>query len=705
MMMVVLSHTINLSEKQTREELAANDDAMIKLLAEISNSALFSMELGELQSKIDLLKDNIRISKIMVADERGLVVVSSNFMDVGSPMPEFFDNHGNYYWRQIELRDFSGRRGHLAIQFNNNQLLDSISSIRKTGIVLAAIGIAIIAVAGIISGFLLTRRLENVTQLAKKLSEGNYDVSMDVPGNDEISVLAKSFNDMAFHIKRHVNELEDSRVDLRKARDNLERRVKERTLELAIELEERKRAEAQLSTAKEQAEQANQTKSQFLANMSHEIRTPMNAILGFSQVIQSDVNLPSKHRKHIDAIRRAGDHLLGIINDILDISKIEAGAMHVVNEDFDLVDLIDGMAQMFSMRCRDKKINWVLEKDMDSLPFTWVNSDQGKIRQIIINLVGNAIKFTERGMVKLAVHYKSDEFFFEVMDTGPGIDPTMLKRIFEPFQQAKEGLSVGGTGLGLSISKKEAEILGGNIFVESNLGKGTVFTLCLPLERANEGSPQQQHNGSLYRIKGDQEVRALVVDDVVDNRHVLCHALKNANILYFEAENGQQAIDMVPICNPDIIFMDIRMPVMDGIEALKIIKNKYADRNIAVVAATASSLSVTREQYLSKGFDDYLGKPFRFQLVYEVVKNLLNVDFEVATFPANTSISDEQFDVDQELLEGLLYAVDRNLISDIKDKVSNLQGSFAEQVMNYVRSYDMDGLCAFLKRVENDKCA
>jgi two-component system, sensor histidine kinase and response regulator len=498
---------------------------------------------------------------------------------------------------------------------------------------------------------------------------------------------------------------------------------KESLLSIAIrDITRRKQADdhirnlnRQLEKTAAEAEAANQAKSAFLSTMSHEIRTPMNAILGYAQLMLRDPIQGTDAKTNLQIIVRSGEHLLALINDVLDMSKIAAGRTELHPSTFNLSGLLDDLAAMFRLRAEAKALRFEMVFDGESVPY--VVADERKIRQVLINLLGNAIKFTESGQIQMHVtlgQRKDDRLWLSarVADTGPGISEEDQKNLFQPFSQAKRSLNVqGGTGLGLAISRQFARLIGGDVTVTSNPGIGSTFRLEIPIDRGDPAVVvRRAAPRSVIAIRDGQEVpRILVVDDQLDNRNWLLKLLTSIGFSVAGAENGEAAIQKWKDWNPRLILMDVHMPVMDGLEATRRIKADPRGKETIIIALTASVMVDDRERVFQSGADDFVAKPCREDDLLEKIRATLNIAYDYEKWNGSASeavigvpaLSVENLkQLPRELIEELLNATfsgNKRLLEELILKLRQAGDSSAHALQQLADRYEYDTLTQVLE--------
>ena len=459
----------------------------------------------------------------------------------------------------------------------------------------------------------------------------------------------------------------------------------DRYLATLIDNTERNRANNELIKAKEAAEAANQAKSLFLASMSHELRTPLNAILGFSSMLAGEENATPDHREKLSIINRSGLHLLSMINDVLDLSKIEAERIELQENPFDLVALIKEISVMIQSRATEKGLSMAVE--VESVSFPYINTDMGKLRQILINLLNNAAKFTDEGgvAIRCSVHPITEKpnrghIVIEVEDTGPGIDPARQAKIFDPFVQERDVPERKGTGLGLYICKRYAELMGGTIELESEVGKGSLFRVRLPAKFAAAADVKTSVDDK-PRVIGlaatDKTWRIIVADDNRENLLLLKSLLEEVGFFVIEAKNGQEAVAAFKEAAPDLIWMDMRMPVMDGYEAVRQIRRCPGGDTIPIIAITASAFREQRQEILTAGCDDMIIKPFQAHEIFEAMGRLLDIKYIYE--PKSEAAPARGHEV--ELTAAMLADLPEELLQELRQKALTLNREAALEVI------------------------
>ncbi len=508
-------------------------------------------------------------------------------------------------------------RGLLSIKLPASVMADRIwNSFLQTAIIHFIGFILIFILVTFIIRSHVARPLESLVNGMQVIGQGDYTQRVKTYAG-EFAVLGNTFNTMAGQISEQQEHLQNLNVQL-------EQQIQERTAALKM------------------AEAANQAKSEFLANMSHELRTPLNGILGYAQIFARDKSFSDKQQEGIHIIQRSGEYLLTLINDILDFSKIEANCVELYPTNFHLEDFLQSTLAPFKMRARDKHIAFVYE-ELSSLP-TGLYADEKRFRQVLINLLGNAVKFTKHGGVTFTVSYTVGQIHFQVIDTGIGIIKEDLAKIFQPFQQAGDKhYRPDGTGLGLSITQKLVNLMGGDLQVESTLGKGSLFAVTLPVAEAREVVKSGHHaNKPVILGCAGPSRKILVADDKWENRSVLINLLKPLGFDILEATHGQECLDLLYSHHPDLILTDLVMPVMDGFETVRKIRQSDGFKELPVIAVSASVFDLDSQSHAA-GFDTFLMKPIDAEVLLEKLQKYLELTwiYEQAVVPAEATQSAE----------------------------------------------------------------
>ncbi|MEG4105493.1 ATP-binding protein [Microcoleus sp. S13_C5] len=582
---IILKDLLVLENPQAKiAEYATEKQKVLSTLDEMHKLSSETKELEIVYRKyqiLDRLATEINQS-VLVKNSLLMTDIKEDYKAINS-----FSRDINFFTSKI-IRIFQQEQK-LAIEAGKN--LNQTEQFVKWGILV----FTFLVLAGLFFLILLpaVRSIKKLQQGVATIREGDLDYRLDIQTGDEVEELAKEFNRMTIKLAESYRDLEEK---------------------------------------KEYANAANQAKSEFLANMSHELRTPLNGILGYAQILGRSKFIPEKERHGINIIHQCGSHLLTLINDVLDLSKIEARKLELSPKGIYLPSLLQGVVEIFQIRVQQKSINFYYEPDAN-LP-SGIIADEKRLRQVLINLLGNGIKFTDKGSVTLKVERLDSNsnqlsfthLRFSVIDTGVGIATEDMPKLFRTFEQVGDrSRQAEGTGLGLAISQQIVQLMGGHIQVQSQLGEGSQFFFEVELPLTNDWIQQQIDDaGNIISYNGTLK-RLLIIDDRWENRSVILNLLEPLGFVVREAKNGQEGLEKMRGQLPDLVITDLAMPIMNGFEMLKQLRNDEQLKHLKVVVSSASVAQADQQMSLEAGGDDFLAKPVNVGDLFNALANHLQI--------------------------------------------------------------------------------